>query len=91
MAKKLPINYSTYVSILQACVGPDVNVNVTRAVSRSKTLFFNFDGAHTPLTCDANAKTLIQKDWNSFLHPMGGADDFGQEGSTAPRTPPLPI
>ena len=34
--KSLPINYSTYVTILQSVVFPTVNVSVTRSVSRLK-------------------------------------------------------
>ena len=37
--KSLPINYSTYISILQSCTFPNINVSVTRAVSKLKTLF----------------------------------------------------
>ena len=34
--KSLPINYSTYVGILQSIAFPNVNVSVTRSVSRLK-------------------------------------------------------
>ena len=74
--KSLPINYSTYITILQSCVFPSINVSVTRAVSRLKTVFFNFDGDHTNIT---NELTGIYKDWNSFQHPMQGAYNFNQE------------
>jgi hypothetical protein len=37
--KSLPINYSTYISILQAVSFPSINVTVTRSVSRLKTVF----------------------------------------------------
>ena len=77
--KALPINYGTYVSILQACAGPNINVNVTRAVSRLKTLFFNFDTPHNAAAGDGNGRSLILKDWNSFVHPMGGAFDATRE------------
>ena len=48
--KRLPINYSTYVSILQSVVFPTVNVSITRSVSRLKTVFFNFDYDHTTVS-----------------------------------------
>ena len=73
--KSLPINYSTYISILQSCAFP-MNVSVTRAVSRLKTVFFNFDGDHSTVT---NAVTGVYKDWNSFQHPMQGTYSFNQE------------
>ena len=74
--KSLPINYSTYITSLQSCVFPAMNVSVTRAASRLKTVFFNFDGAHSTVT---NALTGIYKDWNSFQHPMQGAYNFNNE------------
>ena len=64
--KSLPINYSTYVTFLQSCVFPSINVRVTRAVSRLKTVLFNFGGDHTTVT---NSLTGIYKDWNNFQHP----------------------
>ena len=48
--KSLPINYSTYITILQSCVFPSINVSVTRAVCKLKTVFFNFDGGHSNVT-----------------------------------------
>ena len=74
--KSLPINYSTYITILQSCVFPSINVSVTRAVSRLKTVFFNFDGDHTNVTSEL---TGIYKDWNSFQHPMQGTYNFNNE------------
>ena len=40
--KSLPINYSTYITMLQSYTFPSINVSVTRAASRLKTVFFNF-------------------------------------------------
>ena len=68
----LPINYSTYISILQAVVPPTINVSVTRAVSRLKSVFFNFDINHAAVTGTrvADALTCVLNDFNSFMHPM---------------------
>ena len=74
----LPINYSTYVSILQSVAFPNVNVSVTRSVSRLKTVFFNFDTDHTTLV-STDRLTSILKDWNSFQHAMSGAYDNNYE------------
>ena len=70
--KSLPINYSTYISILQAITPPTINVSVTRSVSRLKSVFFNFDNTHTTVTEVTSANTLssIMNDFISFLHPQ---------------------
>ena len=73
----LPISYSTYVSILQSIAFPNVNVSVTRSVSRLKTVFFNFDIDHSIVTL--NQITSILKDWSSFQHPMDGGYNYGLE------------
>ena len=73
----LPINYSTYVSILQSVAFPNVNVSVTRSVSRLKTVFFNFDRDHNTIT--TNQLSSILKDWNSFQHAMNGGYENGYE------------
>ena len=67
--KSLPINYSTYISLLQTCTGPNIAVNVTRAVSRLKTVFFSFDVATPTRTTSA---LLVQKEFNSVVHPLAG-------------------
>ena len=68
----LRINYSTYISILQAVVPPTINVSVTRAVSRLKSVFFNFDINHAAVTGTrvADGLTCVLNDFNSFMHPM---------------------
>jgi hypothetical protein len=74
--KALPINYNTYISILQSISPPVINVNITRAVSRLKSLFITFDTAHVP---DDTPKNAIMKDWNSFVHPMAGTYNVARE------------
>ena len=69
--KNLPINYSTYISQFQTLTSSDFAVNVSRAVSRLKSVFVTFDGGHTE---GAENSTLIHKTFNSFLHPMSGGD-----------------
>jgi hypothetical protein len=41
--KNLPINYSTYVSQFQTLTSSDFAINVSRAVTRLKSVFINFD------------------------------------------------
>jgi hypothetical protein len=76
--KSLPINYSTYVSILQTVAFPTVNVSVTRSVSRLKTVFFNFDYDHSTVSSTDISKTFL-KYWNSFQHPMDGGYSYNLE------------
>ena len=40
--KSLPINYNTYITQSQAVSGQDVSVNVSRAISRLKSIFYGF-------------------------------------------------
>ena len=51
-------------------------MNVTRAVSRLKTVLFNFDVAAPTGT---TSPLLVQKEFNSFVHPMAGIYDFNEE------------
>ena len=74
--KALPINYNTYISILQSITLPVINVNVTRAVSRLKSLFVTFDTAHA--VSDLTSAAIL-KDWNSFQHAMDGSYDVTRE------------
>ena len=76
--KSLPINYSTYITILQSVLFPHVNVSVTRSVSRLKTVFFNFDIDHSLVSSTDIASTIL-KDWNSFQHPMDGGYNHNLE------------
>jgi len=77
--KALPINYSTYVTQFQTLAnGLPMIVNVTRSVSRLKSLFFNFDG-NRPALANGNRTTYYNKDWNTFSHPMQGAYSFNNE------------
>jgi hypothetical protein len=42
--KSLPINYDTYISQMQTMSGADFSCNVTRSLTRLKSIFLNFDG-----------------------------------------------
>ena len=48
--KALPINYGTYITQYQLISGGDITVNVTRALSRLKSVFLSFDNAHNDTT-----------------------------------------
>ena len=55
----------------------NMSVNVSRAVSRLKTVFFSFENATLNLATSTKIKDSIVKDFNSFVHPMGNQDDGG--------------
>jgi hypothetical protein len=70
--RSLPINYSSFVCQLQSISGQQPSVNITRALSRLKSVFvtldktngyaaYNNNNLHTP---------VWKKNWNDFFHPM---------------------
>jgi hypothetical protein len=73
--KALPINYSSYISQFQTLTSTDFAVSVTRAVSRLKSVFINFNGVND----DATDKRMFHKSFNNFVGPMKGDDYVGGE------------
>ena len=73
--KALPINYSSSVSQFQTLTSGDFAVSVTRAVSRLKSVFINFDGGRN----DGSDKGLFHRNFNTFMGPMYGGDYVGGE------------
>ena len=65
--KALPINYSSYISQYQTLTSSDASVNVTRAVSRLKSIFVTFDNQHTD---GAGNGSLVHTNVNTFMGPM---------------------
>jgi hypothetical protein len=63
--KALPINYNTYVSQMQTISSQKVLLNVTRALSRLKSVFVTLNKAIT-----AEETTVGRKNWNDFYSPM---------------------
>jgi len=77
--KALPINYSSYVTQLQSIAGQTPSINITRALSRLKSVFVTLDQALPPNNSDGtNLKAadtdlhirVWKKWWNDFFHPM---------------------
>ena len=64
---KLPISYNTYVTQSQAVSGQDLSVNVSRAISRLKSVFVSF--GKNPASGDYADKP-VDKSWLNFHHPM---------------------
>ena len=63
----------------QTAATNNVSVNVSRAVSRLKTMYFSLDNATLDLTASTTLKDSIVKDFNSFIHPMNGGYNFTDE------------
>ena len=70
--KSLPINYNTYVSQTQQMVGQNLSINVTRALTRLKSIFINMDKTRAN---EGNQANLLHwsKSFNDFFHSMGGS------------------
>ena len=71
--KPLPINYGSCVTQFQTLTSGDFAVSVTRAVSRLKSVFINFDGDRH----DAKDEGLFHRSFNTFMGPMSGTDYVG--------------
>ena len=75
--KSLPINYSTYISQFQTITSSDFAINVSRSVTRLKTVFVTFDGDHN---VDSTQSSQVHKNFNTFKHPMASLDYLPLEG-----------
>jgi hypothetical protein len=71
--KSLPINYNTYISQLQSVLSADIAVNITRALTRLKSVFITFDGTHTGSSTDW---IPLLKTTNNFIHPMNSSATY---------------
>ena len=63
----LPIHYSTWVSQLQTVAGQDLNVNITRALTRLKSVFVTLD-KDIPTT--GTRAVWWRRKWNDFFSPL---------------------
>ena len=81
--KALPINYDTYISQMQTMSGQVFSCNVTRSLTRLKSVFITFDGVSSgenpvdggiPLT-----GTEARKSFNDFYHPSGDWTEHFQD------------
>ena len=73
--KSLPINYDTYISQMQTIADYNYACNITRSLTRLKSVFVSFDGQGID---EAGAPGILgfygaelRKDWNDFYHPSG--------------------
>ena len=56
--KSLPINYSTYISQSQVVTDLNIGVNVSRAVTRLKSIFMSMDGPNPTTATSDNLRTF---------------------------------
>jgi len=73
--KSMPISYNTYISQMMTIAGKDVQVNVSRAVSRLKSVFVTLDH-DVPSESQGLYKT--RKAWNDFYSPMHSLSTEGE-------------
>jgi hypothetical protein len=71
--KVLPINFNTYITQLQSVLTSDIAVNVSRALTRLKSVFITFDGTHTGASTDW---IPLLKTTNNFIHPMKSSEAY---------------
>ena len=69
--KSLPINYNTYIVQSQVVAGKDVSVNMSRAISRLKSVFVALYRA--PGTAKPE-----DKEWLNFYHPMSAETSYSK-------------
>ena len=67
--KSLNIQYGTYITMQQTVAEDSVSVNVSRAVSRLKTIFCSFDHDYQSLDADKvnNSTFLVKKTGTIFI------------------------
>ena len=77
----IPINYSTFVVQQQTLAGKTPSINITRALSRLKSVFCTFSGSPGVLSAFdklGNYNYMFLKEWNDFYHPMASSSYYGK-------------
>ena len=71
--KSLNIQYGTYITMQQTVTGNHISVNVSRAVSRLKTIFCSFDHDYKPTNQNKidYPSFLVKKTLELFLSSYG--------------------
>ena len=72
--KSLPISYNTFVSQMQTISGPDVSINVSRALTRLKSVFVTLEKGYTT---DNRNTFALRKAWKDFFSPMSSLNRTG--------------
>jgi len=73
--KSLPISYNTFVSQMQTVSGGDLRVNVSRALTRLKSVFVTLE---KDLTGSTRGVLPLRKKWNDFFSPMSDSNRDGK-------------
>ena len=69
--KTINIVYNTFISTLQTVVAAETQINVSRSLSKMKSVFVNLDKTFAAIT---SRKTFYSKFWNVFWSPNAGTD-----------------
>ena len=79
--KSIPISYTSYTTSQQVCTGPTTNVNISRSLTRLKSIFVTLYKEKKNLTDPANPvpDLSLLNEVNRFWHPMEGTYDFAKE------------
>jgi len=67
--KSINIVYNTFISSLQTVVSAETQINVSRSLSKMKSVFISLDKAFT-----GDRLNHAWKFWNNFWNPMAGGD-----------------
>jgi hypothetical protein len=72
--KTLNIVYNTFISSLQTVVSAETQINVSRSLSKMKSLFMTLDRDFLVGGAISNRSTHYNKRWNNFWSPLAGTD-----------------
>jgi hypothetical protein len=69
--KNLNIVYNTYISNIQTVVAPDTQINVSRSLTRLRSVFLSLErNFKTAANADTVRSIWYNKHWNNFYSPM---------------------
>jgi hypothetical protein len=71
-AKTINIVYNTFISTLQTVVAAETQINVSRSLSKMKSVFVSLDKGFT-----GDRKTHYNKFWNNLWSPNAGVSSTG--------------
>jgi hypothetical protein len=75
----IPVSFSTFIYQQQTLSGKTPSVNITRALSRLKSVFCTLNGASSvsaPYDILGRFRYMFLRDWNDFYHPMAAANNY---------------
>ena len=77
--KSIPIAYTSYTTSQQVCSGPTTNVNISRSLTRLKSIFVTMYKEKKNTADPPVADLALLNEVNRFWHPMEGTYDFAKE------------